>query len=361
MLATKSVCASSADVCAAVVWSSPEEVLALDQAVCRLGGGAPDPMLRPAFYLASISEQWKPRVVSVERQGEIVSVVYAKERMIGGVPSGLIFGDATLTAMSVGERQEDVFRAALEKIFAVRGVRGIRLRVLPGSPELRAVHGLIRSRKVDTHYVRIRDHARLTLPDSYENFLRALGGSSRHNFRRYRERFEAARNQYVSPLTASELESAAWQIRTKSSRPTSPCDLRRVLNMLSAAHRPFAAGLRDRDGRWLSIAAGCHRPGSAVMYLQLNDDLDFPNESLSLVLRAFLIEDLIRQRTSELWFWAGVSPPLSRYAVSVRAIEVHLDKPSWTWRAMRWAVSRIGPRLPRHMQQDARSVSPFCS
>jgi hypothetical protein len=41
-----------------------------------------------------------------------------------------------------------------------------------------------------------------------------------------------------------------------------------------------------------------------VMFFQLNNDLEFAHDSISLVLRACLVESLIRQGAKELLFWA---------------------------------------------------------
>jgi hypothetical protein len=51
----------------------------------------------------------------------------------------------------------------------------------------------------------------------------------------------------------------------------------------------------------------------AVLRFQCNYDGDYDTDSLSTVLRAYLIEDLIRQGLKELVIWGGTGPPLSRY------------------------------------------------
>jgi hypothetical protein len=101
--------------------------------------------------------------------------------------------------------------------------------------------------------------------------------------------------------------------------------LRRALKMV-AADRPFYVGLKDgRHGKWLSIAGGCHRPDSAVMFFQLNNDLEFAHDSISLVLRACLVESLIRQGAKELLFWTVLA--LSYLATLCRSA---LSKCTWT-------------------------------
>jgi hypothetical protein len=60
--------------------------------------------------------------------------------------------------------------------------------------------------------------------------------------------------------------------------------------MAAAAERPLAVGLRHRDGAWLSVICGVYRPAAGVLVLQLNNDKEFPNYSLSVVMRGCVIE-----------------------------------------------------------------------
>jgi hypothetical protein len=132
-------------------------------------------MHQPDFFLSSASEQWAPRVVSVQRKDETIGIVYTRERKIAGLPSGLIFADGSLTGMWIGDRnQQDVFRVALERLLAYRLVQGICLIVLAGSPELQAIRSIVASDRLDVHFRRIKPHARLSLPKSYEEFLQGL-------------------------------------------------------------------------------------------------------------------------------------------------------------------------------------------
>ena len=79
---------------------------------------------------------------------------------------------------------------------------------------------------------------------------------------------------------------------------------------MAAADRPWAVGLKHRDGGWLSVSGGWYSAGHAVMFFQRNNDREHGDASLSLVLRAKLIEALIDEQVPELMFWAGCAPPL---------------------------------------------------
>jgi len=79
----------------AKILSSPAAILQLEHSVARLTPQH-DFTAEPKFFLASISVQWSPRVVVVTRSGIDVGVVYAKERRVAGLPTGLLGIDGRL-------------------------------------------------------------------------------------------------------------------------------------------------------------------------------------------------------------------------------------------------------------------------
>jgi hypothetical protein len=129
--------------------------------------------------------------------------------------------------------------------------------------------------------------------------------------------------------------------------------------MMATADRPLAVGLKHRNGEWLSIIGGVYRPAAGLLLLQLNNDREFPRESLSMVLRGYLIESLIHQGMKEFIIWAGTGPPLSRYVTYIPTLAIYLDSPEYKWRLVRGLVSRVGPWLPRQLKLDARWIAPF--
>jgi hypothetical protein len=129
--------------------------------------------------------------------------------------------------------------------------------------------------------------------------------------------------------------------------------------MATVADRPIAIGLKHRNGEWLSLICGVYRPAAGVLLLQLNNDLDFPRESLSVVLRGYLIEHLICQGMKELVIWAGTAAPLSRYVTYIPTLGIYLDSPEYRWRLVRGLVSKFGTWLPRRLQPDARWIAPL--
>ena len=340
------------------VVSSPAEIQQLTESVHRLMP-EPDTTVEPRFFLASLGGDWTPRVVVVRRSEAIVGVVYGKERRIGGFSTGIVYGDGRFGNLVVAQPadREDVIVVAITTLFALPSVRAVRLSIPPGDVEARAVARAQRLVPFDLGYsaaTAFETHARLPLPGDYQEFLGLLGSKTRRNFRYYRRKHEAAGHTYVDDLSPQDLRRAATDLREKCRFPSRRGAVERALNLLMATDRPWVVGLKHRDGGWLSVAAGWFSRAGAIMFLQLNNDRDHDGASLSLVLRAYLIETLIRRRIPELVFWSGSAPPLSRYAPSIPTMAVYLDTPALGWRLIRSMVGKTQPWMPRSIASDVR-------
>src|SRR5580704_17053474 len=140
-----------------------------------------EPMLDPAFFLASVSKGWAPKVVLVHTGRDVAGILYAKERVISGISTGVVYADGSLGGMLFVREQhrQDVFRVALETLLSSPGIRGVRLRVLRDGGDLDAIGQLVVSRSLDVQYSLIEHddsplwkyHAHLPLTDSYDRFL----------------------------------------------------------------------------------------------------------------------------------------------------------------------------------------------
>ncbi len=324
--------------------------------------------LDPEFFLASMAIGWRPKVVAVYSAGEVTGIMYTKERVISGIPTGIVYGDGSLGGLLLSnpEHQQNTFRVAMELLLASPGIRGARLRIARSGGEFDAICQMIASGSLDGQYSPIGHndfplwlwHAHLHLPDTYEQFLEGLGSTTRHNFRYYRRRFDASGNKFIERLPMDELRSVALELRSKckftAQMPLT--DFERSLDMVTATHRPLAIGLKHRDGTWLSVLGGWYSHGGAVLMFQCNRDRDFDADSLSLVLRAYLIELLIRQGLNKLVIWGDTGPPLSRYVSYPATFGVRLDVPTISWRLARLCMSKVGPHLPKRLATAVRWV-----
>jgi hypothetical protein len=328
-----------------------------------------DPMLDPEFFLASISEGWKPRVIAVHQSGWIVGVIYAKERTISGVSTGIILMDGSLGGFYLGDpaHRHAAFEVAMDIFSASSIIRCVRLRVPVGSEDIDAVRHLTLGGSRQAQYSRIQHnesslwkyHAHLPLAPTYLEFLNALGKTTRHNFRYYRKRFALAGHQFIENIPIDILKVAALELDPKSkfAERKPQYEIERDLGMVMASSRPLAMGLQHHDGRWLSVLGGWYRPDGAVLCFQRNNDLEFSLDSLSVVLRGYLIERLIEQGFRELVVWGDTGPPLSRYVQYPPTIAIRFDAPSYPWRAARSLMGLVGPLLPRRLAHTAELFS----
>jgi hypothetical protein len=344
----------------AVVLSSVAEIQSL-QPLVRRSLPQNDILHDLEYFLASVSEHSTPRVVAVRHGSELAGVVCARERILPGFRLGVVIADLTFGGTLFGDplEQQDTFLIALQTLLASAGTRGIRLKVRRRSPELAAVRKLLASSRLDVHFWRVKEHASLSLPSTYEQLLLSFGYTTRHNFRYYRRRFETAGHVYLANLSLDELRLAAFYLGPKCRKPIEPYSIDRYLKMMATAGRPLAVGLKHRNGEWLSAIGGVYRPDAGVLLWQLNNDREFPGESLSVVLRGYLIESLIREGMKEFIIWKGTGTPLSRYVTRIPALEIYLDSPEYKWRLVRGLVSKFGPWLPWQLKWNARWIAPF--
>ena len=337
------------------VLSSPPEILQLDRPIHRLMPRR-DTTLAPGFFLATLSSDWKPRVVVVARGKSVAGVVYAKERLIVGWPSGIVLVDGRWEAVvgNVVDR-ERLFTVAIESLFTSGVARAVRLAIPPAGFEARAVAAAHTMLSLELTYSEIPTHqlhACLPLLDDYDDLVQSFGPKTRRNFRYYRRRFEEAGHRYVPNVSPLMFHQAAEDLRPKCRIRSTRDEVGRAVNVLASAEHPWIVGLKHRNGSWLSLAGGWYSGRRAVMFFQLNNDRDYEAASLSIVLRGYLIETLIRGGTRELAFWSGTSAPLSHYATCVPAMAAHLDKRSLAWRTTRALVGKAEPWISQHVSAE---------
>lgn len=324
-----------------------------------------DPVLDPDVLLAAVRAPYQLRVIAVTRANDLVGILYARERTILGIPTGILhigtfLPNAGLENLLVAEGADSnqIFMSAMRRLLQLPRVISVTIRVPEHSAELNAVQKLVSSARWDLRRFSASSHAYLPFPETYEAFLSSLHRSTRLNFRRYRRRLESVGYTFVEKIPMQVFHSAVWALKDKCKMPSRVAMLQERLNLMLATDRPLAVGLRHVNGDWLSIAGGCYRPDQAVMLLQLNNDREFEHESLSVVLRSHIIEMLIRERFRSLVFWGGTGPPLSRYSRAAPTCLVQLDKRTYPWRAFRRLLWTVGPFLPSGLISSGRRLMP---
>ena len=338
---------------------SAEEVEGLAQATPELFEGHERFTRR---FLPSLPGNWLPRVAVVRRGGIVAGILYAREKTIGGVPTGLLSADTSLTGMFCAEESErrGVFVTALKALLAETGTRGIRLVVAEGGEEHRAALDTACLRAFDLDSSEWFPHGVLTLPGDYGQFLDKFGYKSRRNFRYYRRNFEAAGHSWVEKAGLHELPGMVSALRAVCRFPGHKNEIESHAATVLRSERPLIAGLRHSNGAWLGMAAGWHDGPRATLLFQLQNDLGFERESLSVVLRAYLIESLIAQNAKELVFVNNVAGPLARHADMqwIRTRRIYVDRRGTGWGMVRFAARMAGPRMPAAIRAVCGWIAP---
>jgi hypothetical protein len=316
----------------------------------------------PAFFLASVSQRsWRPHIIVVQDQLKgPIGLLYAKERKLCGIRTGLYFADATLGSFIVSREAdaEEVFRAGMQALVATPGFYGLRILVPPRGYEPAVLSEAARQTGLEAVTAPAEVHLTLPLAASYEEFCLRLNPKTRRNFRYFRNRSDKAGHQFHAGVSLSEFEAAAWKLHGERGVGADAQALSRALEMFAASSRPLLVGLRSESGEWISLMGGWFEQDRVVIFMQLNSDRRFAKYSPSLVIRACLIESLIQQGCPEIIWWSGVGEPINHYTTPVPTAWMYLDRSSPGWSALRSLLRRNRSHLPRHLQGMSEWVVP---
>ena len=317
--------------------------------ICELtafvSGLVPEPgMLAPRFFLASLlPRHCRPCVVVVSQGPRVAGLLYAGERLVAGIPVGIVLGDDTLDTMVVArpEEMESVMRCAVQTLLKHKAA--LRFRV----PPQRLAFLQAESAKADAgnHFYPEVRHAHLELPRTYDEFLAKVRRPTRHNLYRYRRRSELVGNEFWADQPFTDFCAAARRLLPKAARPPAKSRFEQSLAMIEATRSRLLIGLRRRGGDWISLAGGWCVGDRAFLVSQLNDRT-CGRESVSLVLRSYLIEQLINRGIRELVFWNGTLAPLNLYTAHREEVMVYIDSRSFPWRLVHQACISLAKFAP---------------
>jgi hypothetical protein len=236
-----------------------------------------------------------------------VCFVWLGTRLCAGGDSA---GDGLLIAP---EQQREVFlrRALHELVNVQKRFHTVRLcvKTSAGARLLDTDAPGLRSKYVE----RTVKH-KLTLADSYTDMLASFGPRTRRSLRTKRRQLEdTLRPEFFPSLEPEQALDVMSYLGSRSSSPfKSKWYLHARQKFLRARANAFAMALRSHDGTWLSLLSGWRRNGTTYVDMQMNHS-EFKRESLSAVMRAFLLEHEIGAGQKYLEFVGGCSLLLERY------------------------------------------------
>jgi hypothetical protein len=150
--------------------------------------------------------------------------------------------------------------------------------------------------------------------------LALMGARTRNHLRYYRKRAQQQLGaEFVPDAKISRADFLALNRISAYAVPDDVAGWR--YDSLSGLRSPLLYGLRDRDGRWLSLIGGRHSDGNMEMYWQINRD-DMPSQSLSTAMRAFLIEHEVMKGTRRMYVEGGTTHSMSHAFVPEKATDL---------------------------------------
>jgi hypothetical protein len=154
---------------------------------------------------------------------------------------------------------------------------------------------------------------KLPLESTYERMLGRLGPRTRRSLAGKRQQLEKSANvKFVAVLDPDKSLEVMLELESKS-MPQRVCAFFHARHRLLRANSDFfSMGLQLPGGLWLSLLSGWRRHGVTYVDLQMND-MHYKKESISAVMRAFLLENEIACRQQMINFVGGSSLLLRRY------------------------------------------------
>jgi hypothetical protein len=187
---------------------------------------------------------------------------------------------------------------------------------------------------------------KLPLASTYEGMLASLGPRTRRSLAGKRQQLEKSMKvEFVAALEPDESLKAMLALHGRSTPHRVPEFYQARYRLLRGKSEFFSMGLRLADGPWLSMLTGWRLNQVTYVDLQMND-MHYKKESLSAVMRAFMLEHEIGLKQEMINFVAGSSLLLRRYCEPREPLsDLFISKPGLR--------SQLFERVGRHMQSGS--------
>jgi hypothetical protein len=154
---------------------------------------------------------------------------------------------------------------------------------------------------------------KLPLESTYGATLAAMGPRTRRSLAGKRQKLERNANvAFLPSLDPAQALEAMLRLQKRSLAKRITGFYRARYRLLQESPEFFSMGLRLPDGVWLSLLSGWRRNRVTYIDLQMND-MHFKQESISAVMRAFMLEHEIACKQELINFVGGTSLLLRRY------------------------------------------------
>ena len=258
----------------------------------------------PCLVLVGVPEGIRPQDVRAE---DLEGAALLYEYLVAGLPTGVYATDDVSGERTVLARQAVRAHVAEQacRILIAHGAAVCLASVtdIP-APGPRRVFEPPQNGVPCNMAVRVRTQGRdLELGSTLDETMAAFGKNTRRNFRRYRHRVEAELGAVFVPFVRIGPEEFL-ELSRCSTNPVPEEDAAWRYHFATSSAQRLFAGMRDRDGRWLSLIAGTRYSDHTYIEWQVNRE-GLPKYSLSTVMRSFLLEYESSIGTHKLLFKGG--------------------------------------------------------
>jgi hypothetical protein len=265
------------------------------------------------FIAANRLKNRRVRAVLIRRNRELEACVLFFEHCALGMGLGLVRGgDALGGSFVIGEKSfaPQFILLATKTLLRERQIHGLSLTVKGTREECGRLFGVEAKNQAFTERTPVH---KLKLKSSYQEMLASMGHRTRRSLATKRRQLEQkAQVIFLSHLDSAQTFEAMETLRTQSWPQRGKRFYETRHRLLCERSEMFTMGLCMPDGTWLSIVSGWRRDGVTYIDLQMNDSR-LRKESISAVMRAFVLEHEIARQQTMLFFVGGCSILLGRY------------------------------------------------
>ncbi|HEV2646708.1 MAG TPA: hypothetical protein VGU46_10115 [Acidobacteriaceae bacterium] len=181
----------------------------------------------------------------------------------------------------------------------------------------------------------------LALGQTLDETLATLGKHTRRNLRAYRRRLELELGSEFVPQVEME-RSDFLAFNRASMNPTTDHVVRWRYDSAHAGEEMMFAGIRARDGQWLSLMGGRRHGDTVSIDWQMNRD-GMADRSLSTVLRCYVLEHETALGMKQMIFTGGTPHSMRHSFTRVDAVDAIAVRRSAGGRLVRWLAQWVMP------------------
>jgi hypothetical protein len=299
------------------------------RALRRRLGQEDDLTTDPEYFIAANTlAHRRCAAVLIRRDSELEACVLFYEHTRMGFGLGLFRGGdyigESLVAGSDALRVHYVHLATQELLKRFR-IHGVSLTIKASAEACAEVMG------APNRYRRFRGDTvqhKLPLESTYEGMLASMGPRTRRSLAGKRQQLEKSTGVKFLPVLEPDQALEVMLGLEEKAMPQRISEFFHARHRLLRANREFfSMGLRLPDGPWLSLLSGWRFHQVTYVDLQMND-MTYKKESISAVMRAFMLEHEIGRGQKSINFVAGSSVLLRRYCEPIEpSTDVFIAKP----------------------------------